>query len=81
MTITAGPETLATRLDTMDAVVAALRAVPREHFLPACIWVQETEDGPYQPIDRATEPKRWMHDVYGADYAIVTPERRPVRCP
>lgn len=72
MTITAGPEALAARLDTTDTVVAALRAVPREHFLPARIWVQETDDGPYEPIDRATDPQRWIHDVYGADYAIVT---------
>lgn len=70
--ITTGPEALAARLGTTDTVVAALRAVPRDHFLPARIWVHETNDGPYEPIDRATEPQRWMHDVYGADYAIVT---------
>lgn len=72
MTTTAGPEALATRLDTTDAVAAALRAVPREQFLPARIWVQETDEGPYEPIDRATEPERWMHNVYAADRAIVT---------
>jgi protein-L-isoaspartate O-methyltransferase len=72
VTITAGPEALATRLGITDTLVAALRAVPREHFLPARIWVQETDDGPYQPIDRATDPQRWMHDVYVADHAIVT---------
>ncbi len=72
MTITAGPEALAARHDTTDTVAAALHTVPREHFLPARIWVQETDDGPYEPIDRATEPQRWMHDVYVADHAIVT---------
>ena len=72
MTIMAGPEALAARLDTTDTVVAALSAVPREHFLPARIWVQETDDGPYEPIDRVTEPQRWMHNVYGIDNAIVT---------
>lgn len=72
MTIVAGPEALADRLDTTDTVADAVRAVPREHFLPACIWVQETDDGPYEPINRATEPQRWMRDVYIADYAIVT---------
>lgn len=72
MTITVGPESLATRLETTDTVAAALRAVPREQFLPARIWVQETDDGPYEPIDRAAEPERWMRDVYAADHAIVT---------
>ena len=72
MTIMAGPEALAARLDTTDTVTAALRAAPREHFLPARIWVQETDDGPYEPIDRVTEPQRWMHNVYGVDNAIVT---------
>jgi protein-L-isoaspartate O-methyltransferase len=46
--------------------------VAREHFLPARIWVQATDDGPYEPIDRATEPQRWMHNVYVADHAIIT---------
>ncbi|MGH3803035.1 MAG: methyltransferase domain-containing protein [Pseudonocardiaceae bacterium] len=72
MAITADLEALTTRFDTTDTVVAALRAVPREYFLPARIWVQETDDGPYQPIDRASEPEHWMHDVYRADYAVVT---------
>jgi protein-L-isoaspartate(D-aspartate) O-methyltransferase len=72
VTITAGPEALATRLDTTDTVAAAVRAVPREHFLPTRIWVQETDDGAYEPIDRALDPQRWMHDVYVADHAIVT---------
>jgi protein-L-isoaspartate O-methyltransferase len=67
-----GPEALVTWLDTTDAVVAALHAVPRERFLPARIWVQETDEGPYEPIDRAAEPERWMYDVYAADHAIVT---------
>jgi hypothetical protein len=72
VTITAGPQALAGRLDTTGTVAGAVRAVPRERFLPARIWVQETDDGPYEPIDRATEPQRWMRDVYLADYAIVT---------
>jgi protein-L-isoaspartate O-methyltransferase len=72
VTITAGPEALAGRLDITGAVADAVRAVPRERFLPARIWVQEKDGGPYEPIDRATEPQRWMRDVYIADYAIVT---------
>jgi hypothetical protein len=53
VTIAAGPEVLAARLDATDVIVATLRTVPREHFLPARIWVQETDDGPYKPIDQA----------------------------
>jgi protein-L-isoaspartate O-methyltransferase len=72
VTITVGPQALATRLDTTDTVTAAVRAVPREQFLPDRIWVQETTEGPYEPIDRVTEPERWMRDVYACDHAIVT---------
>lgn len=72
MTVTAGPQALATRLDTTGAVAAAVRAVPRELFLPDRIWVQEASEGSYEPIDRATDPQRWMRGVYNADYAIVT---------
>jgi protein-L-isoaspartate O-methyltransferase len=72
VTTTAGPDALVSRLDTTEAVATALRAVPRERFLPPRIWVQETDEGPYQPIDRASEPERWMHHVYAADHAIVT---------
>lgn len=72
MTVTARLETLLTGLDTTEALAAAVSAVPREQFLPARIWVQETDDGPYEPIDRAGEPERWMHYVYAADHAIIT---------
>ncbi|MGH3936730.1 MAG: methyltransferase domain-containing protein [Pseudonocardiaceae bacterium] len=72
MTVTAGPDTLLSGLDTTEAVAAAVRAVPREQFLPARIWVQETDEGPYEPIDRAGEFGRWMRYVYAADHAIIT---------
>jgi protein-L-isoaspartate O-methyltransferase len=72
VTITTGPQVLASTLDTTEPVASALRTVPRESFLPAQIWVQETEEGPYEAIDRATEPQRWMQDVYTGNHAIVT---------
>ena len=55
-----------------NAVARALRAVPCECFLPARIWIQETDEGPYEAIDRVTEPQRWMRAVYVGDHAIVT---------
>jgi protein-L-isoaspartate(D-aspartate) O-methyltransferase len=42
-----------------------LEAVPREHFIPDHVWVDR------EPIDRATEPDRWLKAVY-RDEAIVT---------
>ncbi|GAB3494871.1 protein-L-isoaspartate O-methyltransferase family protein [Amycolatopsis cihanbeyliensis] len=61
---------------------SALRAVPREWFIPARMWVQETEDEPYQAVDRAVEPDRWLAAVYSNrvivtqfdDGAVVWPE-------
>ncbi|SDP76145.1 Protein-L-isoaspartate O-methyltransferase [Actinopolyspora xinjiangensis] len=50
---------------------SALEAVPREWFIPARMWVQETEDEPYQPVDRAEEPARWARAVY-SNRVIVT---------
>lgn len=72
MSVLTGPELLAGKLDTTPAVAAALRAVPREAFLPARVWVQETDEGPYEAIDRAVQPERWIRDVYVGDHAIVT---------
>jgi protein-L-isoaspartate O-methyltransferase len=35
------------------------------------MWVQEADDGPYEPVDRVTEPERWLTNVY-SDRVIVT---------
>jgi protein-L-isoaspartate(D-aspartate) O-methyltransferase len=72
VSVLAGPEVLVSRLDTTAAVAAAVRAVPREAFLPLRIWVQETDEGPYEAIDRTAQPQRWMRAVYAGDHAIVT---------
>ncbi|MGH3798381.1 MAG: methyltransferase domain-containing protein [Pseudonocardiaceae bacterium] len=46
----------------------AILAVPREVFIPDRVWVDE--DG-YQPVDRATDPQRWLRAVY-SDVVVVT---------
>lgn len=51
--------------------LSMLNAVPREWFIPSRMWVQEIEDGPYEPVDRATEPDRWLRAVY-SNRVIVT---------
>ncbi|WP_246257780.1 methyltransferase domain-containing protein [Amycolatopsis anabasis] len=51
--------------------LSLLNAVPRESFIPSRMWVQEVEDGPYEPVDRATENERWMRAVY-SNRVIVT---------
>lgn len=50
---------------------AAFEAVPREWFIPDRTWVRESDTEPDVPIDRDTEPGRWLDAVY-ADRAIVT---------
>jgi protein-L-isoaspartate(D-aspartate) O-methyltransferase len=63
---------LAARLGAPQAVTAALHVVPRAQFLPPRVWVQDRDGGPYQPIDRESEPQRWMSAVYGSDHPVVT---------
>jgi protein-L-isoaspartate O-methyltransferase len=46
------------------------RAVDRAEFLPDRVWVEEDNTG-YQPLDRATEPRRWWRAAY-SDQVIVT---------
>ncbi|WIY01842.1 methyltransferase domain-containing protein [Amycolatopsis mongoliensis] len=50
---------------------SALRAVPREDFIPAQMWVQEVDGEDYQPVDRQVDPERWLRNVY-SDRVIVT---------
>jgi protein-L-isoaspartate O-methyltransferase len=50
---------------------SAFRAVRREDYIPDRMWVQEKDDEPYRPVDRAAEPDRWLRNVY-SDYVIVT---------
>lgn len=75
MTVTDGVLALIDQLDSAGDLPAefrsALQAVPREWFIPPRMWVQETEEGPYEPVDRAAETLRWMRAVY-SDRVIVT---------
>ncbi|MGH3824411.1 MAG: methyltransferase domain-containing protein [Pseudonocardiaceae bacterium] len=48
----------------------AFLEVPRSAFLPTKIWVDD-EEGEPQPIDRATDPERWLTAAH-ANVAIVT---------
>jgi protein-L-isoaspartate O-methyltransferase len=50
---------------------SAFRAVRREDYIPNRMWVQENDDEPYRPVDRADEPDRWLRNVY-SDHVIVT---------
>lgn len=60
-------ERLAAELDAAHAVPAAWRAaflaVPRHHFLPAQIWVDD-EHGTPQPLSRAYDPDQWLAAAY-----------------
>jgi protein-L-isoaspartate O-methyltransferase len=63
------PSALVKELDSAGDLPAGfgplLESVPRELFIPVRIWVGGA------PIDRATEPARWLAAVYG-DNSIVT---------
>lgn len=67
--------TLAAELHSTGALPVecsqAFLAVPRECFIPDRTWVQEIDDGPYEPIDRVVEPERWLRNV-NSDRVIVT---------
>jgi protein-L-isoaspartate O-methyltransferase len=69
-----GPHALADALtaagDYPAAWAAELDAVPREHFIPPRVWV-ENDEGDYQPVDRETELDRWLNAVY-SDRVVVT---------
>ncbi|MGW6412992.1 methyltransferase domain-containing protein [Streptomyces vinaceus] len=48
----------------------AFHRLPRHQFLPDRIWVRDGAGG-YEPLDRATEPARWMAAAY-EDQPLVT---------
>lgn len=60
-------EQLAAELDAADAVPAAWRAaflaVPRHHFLPSQLWVDD-EHGAPQPLSRDHDPDKWLAAAY-----------------
>ncbi|GAA4704332.1 methyltransferase domain-containing protein [Streptomyces youssoufiensis] len=49
---------------------AALRAVPRHHFLPDRLWLRDGAGG-YAVCDRGLEPERWWRAAY-SDMPLVT---------
>ncbi|MGO1050376.1 methyltransferase domain-containing protein [Crossiella sp. CA198] len=69
------PSALAAKLrsggDLPAERASIFETVARELFVQDRIWVQQTDDGPYQPIDRAIEPERWLAAVY-SNRVIVT---------
>jgi protein-L-isoaspartate O-methyltransferase len=60
----------ATGTPLTDAVRAAMLAVPREQFIPECMWFAD-DDGEYHPVDRSEHPDRWAAAVY-SDRVLVT---------
>ncbi|MET9694511.1 methyltransferase domain-containing protein [Streptomyces sp. NPDC006514] len=48
----------------------AFHRVPRHRFLPDRIWLRDGSGG-YRPVDRATEPDRWLAAAY-SDQPLVT---------
>ncbi|HWE90688.1 MAG TPA: methyltransferase domain-containing protein [Pseudonocardiaceae bacterium] len=74
MTLAIGPGALVADLDSRGLLPAdwasVLGAVPRERFIPGRMWADEPETG-YLPIDRGSEPDRWLDAVY-SDRVIVT---------
>ena len=67
-------EHLVTTLESVGILPVAWRgaflAVPRHRFLPTQIWTDD-DDGDPQPIDRDTDPDRWLASAY-SNVAIVT---------
>ena len=47
------------------------RAVDRAGFLPERVWVEEEDNAGYQPLDRATDPRRWWRAAY-SNRVVVT---------
>lgn len=60
-------EQLAAELDAAEAVPAAWRAaflaVPRHHFIPSQIWMDD-EHGTPQPLSRDHDPDQWLAAAY-----------------
>ncbi len=60
-------EQLAAELDAADAVPVAWRAaflaVPRHHFLPPQVWVDD-EHGKPQPLSRDNDANQWLEFAY-----------------
>lgn len=60
-------EHLAAELDAAGSLPVAWRAaflaVPRHHFLPAQVWVDD-EQGEPEPISRDEDPDRWLANAY-----------------
>jgi protein-L-isoaspartate O-methyltransferase len=50
---------------------SAFLAVPRATFIPRRAWIQPVDPGPYEPVDRDTEPQRWFAGVNG-NHVIAT---------
>ncbi|WP_246257152.1 methyltransferase domain-containing protein [Amycolatopsis anabasis] len=51
--------------------LSLLHTVPRTSFIPARMWVQENESGPYEPVDRTADEQRWLRAVH-SNRVIVT---------
>ena len=60
-------EQLVAELDAADAVPVAWRAaflaVPRHHFLPPQVWVDDDQGKP-QPLSRDDDPGQWLESAY-----------------
>lgn len=56
-------EQLAAELDVAHAVPAAFLGVPRHHFLPPQVWVDDDEGRP-QPISRDADSDQWCQAAY-----------------
>ncbi|MFJ8692596.1 class I SAM-dependent methyltransferase [Streptomyces roseolilacinus] len=51
----------------------AVEALPRHEFAPDRLWHWDGTAGVYVPVDRATDPRRWVAEVYaGPDAPAVT---------
>lgn len=82
MTHSHQPEQAAAQRDLLRAIstdlghapapewVKAMEAVPRHHFLPERIWLDDGEGG-YAPCDRPGDAERWYTAAY-ADAPVVT---------
>jgi protein-L-isoaspartate(D-aspartate) O-methyltransferase len=53
---------------------ASLLTVPRHHFLPATVWVDDDVDAPpaLVPLHREQDPDRWLTHAYAAHHGVIT---------